>query len=202
MKKTENKVKEIIDYIEDKDIVINDSWFYHFSSFDIGKYRDIFNNGIRSRFNINRRISVDYSWNGSFYVSVTKKLIHGTLGQSSIWALFYPNIPMFIIDERVKAYKCRHVDYLNLFAVFMANSLLPIRMSDYIDEWQVFNLIKPEDIIGLQYAVSKLVTFDLSIFKNLLDIVNLLSEVGLDLPIYDFETCKEINKRKCLKLSI
>lgn len=202
MKKRVNEAREIINYIEDKDIIIDDRWFYHFSSFDINRYRYILKSGIRSRFNLDRSIYIDYSWNGSFYISVTKGLIHEKDDKSRIWSLFYPDIPAFIIDEKVKAYKCRYVDYLNLFALLIANSPLPIRMSDYVDEWQVFSLIKPTDIIGLQYAISKLVTYDLCNFKNLVDMVKLLSEINLDLPIYDFGTCKEINKRKCLELSL
>ena len=200
---TIQETKDIINFIEEGKVNISDRWYYHFSPFDLEKYRDILTSGIKSRFSKNGKIGLDYSWNGNFYISVIKRPnLEQSSNMPSVYSLFYPQSPMFIIDENIKSIKCRYVDYLNFLSVLLSNSILPFRFSDYIDEWHVFNIIKPQDIIGLQYAISSILFYDINNLRILIDIVKLLDEIGIDLPIYDFETCKEINKKKCLELKL
>ena len=191
---------KIIKDIEDKSININSKWFYHASNFDEGIYGNILINGIKSKF-LRGEFGKSYSFNGIFYISVMKALKEPI--QDSAWEGFYPFYPMFVI-EGISALLCKHLRFGNSLYDFFEDSFLPFRGSGYIDEYQVFNLIKPEKIVGMQFAIfeaTKCTKAYRLYLGKLFRLVKLLDELSKDVFVFDYSTGKEINKDKCLTLS-
>lgn len=194
---------EIVKQVEDKRIVkINDEWYYHASVYNKEKYRDILTSGIKSRFCKNGfKFKSAGGWNGQFYISLMKRDIDGIYSflESSWYSVLYGS-PRFIIDETIKTFK---TNYPIGNTPTLSNSFIPIRNSYYKDEWQAFYKILPSYILGVEYSISDLVNYYencLVYFNVLLDLVRLLSELNIDIPIYDFSSMLEINKSRVLLL--
>lgn len=193
---------ELVKYLEDKDIeFVNKDWFYHASIYEREKYESILTKGILSNVARDGLIrSKNGGWNGKFYISVVKRDVDGnnTILESAWYNVLYTS-PKFIISDKVKALKARSP---YMYSYTFSSSFIPIRNSMYKDEWHIFYKVKEEDIIGIVYNLSDQFNSyfkDEDYFNNLLEIVKILNKLGLDIPIYDYVSFKEINKDKCLK---
>ena len=60
---------EILKYIEDNDIKINNSWFYHATKHDSDIVKNILNEGIKSAYLRNEKGN---HFNGKYYISLCK----------------------------------------------------------------------------------------------------------------------------------
>ena len=183
-------MKKILDYIEDKNITINNDWFYHAMPFSHDNFLNALNNGILSPYLLQ-------GYNSSYrYVFVSR-------GNKSKYSAFtnhsiYPN---FIINESIDAIKADD----GYIKKLMYGGFHGLRFTSiYDDEYQVYKKINPEDIIGILFNLEKLITsykeksnYYLAI---LYDIVVLLNELKSTIPIIDYYTKKEINKQKVLSL--
>lgn len=194
---TQQELLDIVDYIEDKDMTINPNWYYHAAVLGKDEYRDILKHGIQSAFL--RKSNIYGKTNGRFYVCVAKNL---NMGPQSLYNSLM-NSPVFVLDERLRPLNMSGIKYFERFE----DTILPFRYCDGSkEEGQVFLKIPRSKIVALQYSLRKLSTshfcksFPTLDMKCARELVELLNELGLDLPFYDFSSKKEINKEKVLEL--
>lgn len=186
-----NDLFKIINDIEDKKCYINGNWYYHIFEYNKTESYNIFKQGIKSNFLLKKKSNGGY--NGIYYISLSKR----TNEDKQIYKLI-ENMPMFIIDENIKTI---HAKSSNKFGSFI-NSPLPLRTSQYNDEYQVFLKINPNRIKGINFKLYKnpntinQLKNDLIILKK---IVLYLKENNINMPIYDNSTKREINKEKVLQ---
>ena len=184
-------MKKILDYIEDKDITINNDWFYHAMPFSRANFLSTLNNGILSPYLLpDHNSSYQY-----VFVSRGNKSKYSAFTNHSI----YPN---FIINESIAAIK----DEASFIKKLFYGGFHGLRFTSmYDDEYQVYKKIKPQDIIGILFNLEKLITSNKDksnyYLTTLLDIVILLNELESTIPIIDYYTKKEINKQKVLSLT-
>lgn len=182
-------MKEIIDYIEDKNILIRDDWFYHAMPFSKKNYTSALNNGILSPYLLSCH-------NSSYrYVFVSRK------NQNSKHSAFenYSIYPNFIINNNIHGIKATDSFIKKLFY----GGYHGLRFTSlYDDEYQVYKKIGPEQITGFLFNLEKLTNkYDKKYYFTMLcDLVVLLNELDSSLPILDYYTSKEINKQKVLSL--
>ena len=183
-------MKEIIDFIEDKDIIIDDSWYYHAVPFSRDIYINILNNGILAPYLI--------SDNNSSYKYIFISRANGDKNGAFCNYSIYPN---FIINNNIKAIKFDD----SFVKKIIYNGFHNLKFTSlYKDEYQVYKTIKKEDIIGIIYNLDKLVNDyknESNYYFNILyDLVSLLNELDNTMPIFDYYTGKEINRQKVLSL--
>ena len=195
----QEELLNIIDYIEDKDMIINPNWYYHAANLSMNEYKSILLNGIQSAF---LRKSEKYGkTNGKFYVCVAKNL---NMGPRSLFNNLMSSL-VFILDENLKTLNMSNIKCFEIFE----NTILPFRYCDGCkEEGQVFLKIDKSKIIALQYSLKKWSSLDFNESHPVMDIkfvqklVYILNELNFDLPFYDFSSKKEINKRKVLELKL
>lgn len=184
-------MKKTLNYIEDKDILINEDWFYHAMPFSRNNYINVFNNGILAPYLLPNHHS-SYK-----YVFINRKNKNSTNSSFDNYSI-YPN---FIINNNINAIK---VDDSFIKKFIYCNFHRPKFTSLYDDEYQVYKKIKPENIIGILFNLEKLInTYDNknnTYFNLLCDLVRILNELNITIPIIDYYTSKEINKQKVLSL--
>ena len=87
-------MKEIINFIEDKDIIIDDSWYYHAVPFSRDIYINILSNGLSAPYWIKD--------NNSSYKYIF--LAHASANKNNAFCN-YSIYPSFIINNNIKAIK-------------------------------------------------------------------------------------------------
>ena len=200
------EILKIIKEVEDKKIEVNSKSFYYAKEFDAEKYKSILTKGIEADF-----IKKDafYDASGKYYITLTRNQNKYKDFSDSSYLRDINYSPLFIIDENIKAYKAKET---SLSRLMLTNTRLPLRGSFYVDEYQVYKKISKDSIVGIEFLiqniierriVSSRVIYEKSmvdILKELKNIVLLLEELKVDLPIYDYTENKEINKNKVLEL--
>jgi len=196
-------IEEIISFVEDKDIEINDNWYFHATADDIEVIKKIFDEGIKSSYLRNQKGN---HFNGQYYISLYKYniLVDGL----NLWLDKYPK---FVINGIKPLYADRRK--LNLRRMFI-NSRIPLRTSEWDGEYQQYLMIDTSKFVALGYDLSyilkdmycsdefaedKLQKEKLQLLKNIIQYMN---QINNPLPIYDFYTKREINKEKVLSLHI
>ena len=185
-------MKKILDYIEDKDIQINNDWFYHAMPFSRENYLSALNKGILSPYLLQNH-------NSSYrYVFVSRVNSNSKCSAFTNYSI-YPN---FIINDCVAAIKAEDSSIKKL----IYGGFHGLRFTSlYDDEYQVYKNIKPKDIIGILFNLEKLITSNKDksnyYLTILCDIVILLNELESTIPIIDYYTKKEISKQKVLSLT-
>ncbi|MBE6141059.1 MAG: hypothetical protein E7172_05990 [Firmicutes bacterium] len=184
-------MEQLLNYLEDKDIAINNDWFYHAIPFSHDNYLSVLNNGILSPYLLKNQNNL-YQY---VFVSCGNKSKYTAFTNYSI----YPN---FIIKENIAAIKSND----GYIKKLMYGGFHGLRFASmYDDEYQVYKKIKPEDIIGILFNLEKLITSNKEkpnyYLTILYDIVVLLNELESTIPIIDYYTRKEINKQKVLSLT-
>lgn len=181
---------DLINYIEDKDVFINKDWYYHGSSFSYDNYINILTNGLLAPYCIKD--------NNSLY-----KYIFLAKASDDKYSAFYNHsiYPNFIINNNIPAININD----SFIKKFIYNGFYGLKFTSlYKDEYQVYKIINKEDIIGIIYNIDKLINNYENksnyYFNILYDLVILLDELKIDIPIIDYYTRKEINKKKVLTL--
>lgn len=182
---TNTKLIEIINYIEEKDINIQNSWFFHGTSPDIETIEQILKEGIKSSYL--RKEKSNGGYNGKYYVSVSKVLKNS---EHSVYKLF-EHLPIFVLDNINPLPAKRHL----FDASWFMNSIIPIRYSVYDGEYHNFFKISPSKIVALAYNLS-FQNLDVERLQFLKRLVLCIEKNNLDLPIYDLSSKKEVNKEK------
>lgn len=189
------KPKKILSIIEDKDITLNDEWYFHATSDDINTIKNILEEGIKSGYLRNKKGN---SFNGQYYISLYKDIEEAKdLKDWLIWR------PKFIIQDISPYYADRHK---LIFRKLFINTRIPLRTSEWDGEFQQYLQIDPTKIVALEYSLSHMISnADTSItkwhLKFVREMVLCLQESNKDLPIYDMSSKREINKEKILSLT-
>lgn len=183
-------MERVLKHIEDKDISIDNSWFYHAMPFSKDNFTSVLKNGILSPYLLPNH--------GSSY-----RYIFVSRGNNDKYSAFanYSIYPNFIISGNINAIKAEDSIIKKLiYGGFHGLSFTSL----YDDEYQVYKKINPENIIGILFNLRKLITMykdESSHYLHILyDIVVLLNELGITIPIIDYYAYKEINKQKVLSL--
>ena len=185
-------MKKILNYIEDKDILIHDDWYYHAMPFSLDKYANVLKNGILSPYLLPNHNS---SYRYIFVSRANKESKYSAFANYSI----YPN---FIINGNIPAIKAED-SYIKklIYGGYHGMSFTSL----YDDEYQVYKKIRPEDIVGIMFNLEKFINqYENKTnhsFNILNDLVILLNELESTLPILDYYSGKEINKQKVLALA-
>jgi len=196
-------IEKLLNFIEDKEIEINNDWYFHATGDDIEVIKKILDEGIKSAY---LRGGKGNHFNGKYYISLYK---NNTLDRGlNLWLdkrpkLVINNISPLYADS--KKYNVRRI---------FINSKIPLRTSEWVGEYQQYMMIEPSKFVAIGYDLlyilndiycqnkntyEKLSKDKLELLKN---IILYLSKTNNPLPIYDFSTKREINKEKVLSLYI
>ncbi len=188
--------KEIINYLEDKDIKDDSYWFLHATENDIKIIDSILKEGIKSAYLRNDNKSTGF--NGKYYISLFQNNYHST----ALCKRFENNVK-FIIDDIRPYYVVRE----SKIRYFFINTRIPLRTSEYDGEYQQYLKIDSSKFVGIDYHLSRIL---LNLYKKELikeldfmkELVYVINENNNSLPIYDLSSHKEINKDKLLSLKL
>ena len=198
---TREKVLNMVKELEDKDIkYINKQWFYQASKYNYEKYKSILSDGILCNYLL---MNKSYKYNGPYYISIIRDL--GSEFKYSSYLQYLESVPMLILNENIDALPTLKETILGKLLI---NTKSTHRISEFDDEYQVPFKIETKDIIGIEFYFEKILKNSMqndkviTPFFELKSLVNLMNELNIDLPIFDYSTYKEINKDKVLKLQI
>lgn len=196
-------IEKIIHFVEDKDFDINDNWYFHATSNNAEVIKKILEEGIKSA---HLRNTKPNHFNGKYYISLYQ---YNTIGDGlNLWLDKYPK---FVIRDIEPLYADRKK--LNLRRIFI-NTKIPLRTSEWDGEYQQYLLIDTSKFVAIGYDLSYIFkdiycsdkTIEEKLQKEKLqllrDIIFYMNQTNSQLPIYDFSTKKEINKKKVLSLHI
>ena len=202
-------IKEMLNFIEDKNFDINENWYFHATAENIEIIKQIFIEGIKSAYLLeekNKNIRKQNPSNGKYYISLYKYTEFSDRINS--WLDTYPK---FVIEGITPLYANRK-EY-NIRRIFI-NTRIPLRTSEWDGEYQQYLMIEPSKIVALGYDLSYMLQeisqpdkiirekFQKEKLKLLRDIILYMGEIDNKLPIYDFYTKREINKDKVLSLNL
>lgn len=170
-----DKIYEKIDTIEEK-CKINFDWYYHSIPYDKENITSILTEGIKCGELLNSSGDV---YNGPYYISLSKI----TIPDNESFNYYTTFRPSFIIGE-IEPIKCvdnpLYYDYIKT---------KDPRRAGLDGEYQYYYFIKSSYIKGIVYNLPKLIEDgylgDRSLL-NLLELINLLEELDIDIPIYDY----------------
>lgn len=184
---------EVLSFIENVPIVLSNNYYYHAFVYDHDAFVNMINEGIKAPIYLDKSGQGN---NGLFYVSLSKNL--GC--KDSIYDKLN-SLPMFIINEKIFTFKTKN----GLPPTFsLMKSPLPIRYSDYEDEFQKFLKVKPKDILGIQFNLfsnvdDSNIRYSMAILQS---IINDLENENSNMPIIDGVTSRMINKNKVMSLNL
>lgn len=168
---------DIIDKVE-QECEISLDWFYHSPSYydrDIGK--SILTEGIKC--NELLKNGKKGRHNGLYYISLSKITI-----PDNACFYVYNNVPPSFIINGIEPIKCENNDeYLKYI-----DTKAPRRIGSYEDEYQYYYFIKNTYINGILFDLlntCKMKREEVQL-KKILDLISLLEELDMDLPIYDY----------------
>lgn len=141
------EAKEILSFIEDKDITANDNWYFHATRNDIEIIKKILEEGIKSAYLRNRKGN---HFNGQYYISLYKN----TEDAESL-NLWLSESPKFIIHDISPFYADRKKFK---FRRIFINTRIPLRTSEWDGEFQQYLKIEPFKIVALEYSLSHMLS--------------------------------------------
>ena len=186
------ELKNFLQFIEDKDIQNNPNWFFHATRNDIDVIKMILNDGIKCSHLLGR---IGNHFNGKYYISLYKYDNNPDLSN------FLIDSPKIIIDGISPYYADRKKFKIRKYFI---NTRLPLRTSEWDGEYQQYMRIDPSHFVGLEYSLSYLLSNQEYISDKqitfLKELVLYLEMQGINLPVFDLYSNKEINKEKVLYL--
>lgn len=189
---------EFLKFIEDKDIQVSDDWYLHATRADVSIVKSILSEGIQA--GCIRGVRGNH-FNGKYYISLFK----GNNKEDSLFKHFLEN-PKFIISGIHPYYADR--SKLRMRKMFI-QTRIPLRTSEWDDEYQQYLFIPPDKFVGLEYSLSYFLSNlenDSSKIRDKLKFLKSLlccmEDMNIDLPIYDFTSHCRINKKKVFSLHL
>lgn len=173
---------DFVEKIEEK-CEINLDWFYHSTHYKKEDYKNILEDGIKCNYLLNKTWSGKY--NGPFYISLSKITF---LDNITFLNYACSNNPSFIL-EGIQPIKCeRNVEYEKYI-----NTRDRRRIGNFEGEYQYYYWIKRNYIKGILFNLYQYVhNFQNAKHKQIiytekiLDLISLLEELDMDIPIYDY----------------
>ncbi len=160
-------------------------------------YKSILSEGIKCNYLLKRSWAGRY--NGPYYISLAKVTI-----PDNITFLNYVNDerPSFIV-EGIKPIQCKRDEAYLKYIDTKDNR----RVGNFVGEYQYYYWIKKQHIKGLVYNLYNYTHYKLYsgrrkiYIETLLELISLLTELNIDIPIYDYSRrdkilVHEINKEK------
>jgi len=190
------ETKEILSFIEDKDVKTSDDWYFHATKTDIGIIEKILDEGIKSSYLRNEKGN---HFNGQYYISLYKNI-----EESEGIKLWLNKSPKFIIQDISPFYADRSkFKFRKLFI----NIRIPLRTSEWDGEFQQYLEIDPSKIIAMEYSLSHMLSISDELISKqrllfLKEIALFLQKTNRNLHIYDLSSKREINKNKILSLNL
>lgn len=160
----------------EKECEINLDWFYHSTYYDKENITSILTEGIKCGELLN---SPGDSYNGPYYISLSKI----TTPDNECFAYEAAYKPTFII-EGIEPIKCVHNP---LYYEFIKTK--DQRRAGLKEEYQYYYFIKNIYIKGIVYNIFNLMEnsyYGHQSLLNFLELISLLKELDMDLPIYDY----------------
>ena len=192
---------DVINYIEDEITLYNDNPYYHAFTYSQEAFINMITEGIKAPILLGKK---GLGNNGLFYVCLAKK----SESKKSCYNM-QTSKPMFIINPKLKTYKARNYIEQGHYLLPFNKTFLPFRECQFDDEFHTFLIIKPKDILAIQYNL--FATFKKSNCTNeikkkqlliLKSIIEDLNSQSINLPIIDPSNNRKINKEKVLSLKI
>lgn len=190
----------IIDDIEEVS-EINLDWFYHSIPYNKNKYSSILTEGIKCNDLLDKPGCGVY--NGKYYISLSKITIPDNLAFQ--YYVSTTLAPSFIMNG-IEPIKCKSNNIINRFKYEKyIDTKDSRRMGSKDGEYQYYYFIQSTYIIGIVYNLLKIQDtyprLKKSSIVELAEIILLLEELDIDIPIYDYSRrdkvlVHEINKEK------
>lgn len=210
---------EIISQCYKTDIItIDKNNFYYAFKYSGTKLEKMLIDGIKSRHLLSfcdyDNSGYNSNSNGKYYVSISRKLNNDKMDRRYSYNN-YDYLPAFILKSNIKAIKTNPV-YYSEYQKYK-DTIIPKRTSCFLDEYQVFNKINKDNIIGIRYNLKDILLANCMHFKdidpdmcsyhineleNIIGMISILKSLNIDLPIYDLSVAKELNQEKILQLKI
>ena len=184
-----------LEKIDKDNIFKNPEWFYH--GYDFAMTSDILEEGILSKRHLNYPCP-NFGLNGKYYISIAKD----TATEDRALTGYINSGPLAILDN-LKVIKCKKSQFYRLFT----QTPLPLRYTAWSDEYQVYDKIGPDKIIGFECMVYDWVKKDrIFLLKRLRTMLEIMQNLKCDLPVYDFsrqegDKVHELDKKGFLELS-
>ena len=188
--------KELLNFIEDKDISVDENWYLHATKNDLETIKKILDEGIKSAYLQHKKGN---HFNGKYYISLYKS--NNATEELNSWLNDYPkfivnNISPFYADR--EKYNSRHM---------FINTRIPLRTSEWDGEFHQYLKIEPSKIVALEYSLSRILSNsnDSGAKEKLIFLKNMilcLEQLNKDIPIYDLSSNREFNKQNVLSLHI
>lgn len=184
-----------IEEVESKKLVKNLDWFYH--GFDFGDLANILEKGILAKKYLDFPTG-NFGLNGKHYISVAKD----TNKAGNALNKYKRNGPLVIVDN-IKAIECKREKIYEYFRL----TRLPLRYTEWDDEYQVYSKILPDKFVGLEcmaYEWAK--EGNIFLLRRLHSMLELMESLNCELPIYDYSReedgiVHEIDKEAYLRLN-
>lgn len=164
-----------IDKIEEK-CEINLDWFYHSTPYDIENITSILVEGIKCGELLG---DTGDSFNGPYYISLSKITIPDNESFD-----YYASYRLSFIIEEIEPIKCVH----NPLYFEYSHTKDP-RRPGLSGEYQYYYFIRNNYIRGIVYNLYNLIEYrnnEQQTLSDLQELICLLEELGIDIPIYDY----------------
>lgn len=170
-------------YKIEEECEINLDWFYHSAHYKKEDYRNMLIEGIKCNYLLNKSWSGRY--NGPYYISLSNITI-----PDNVTFLNYAcsNNPSFIL-EGINPIKCERILEYEKYI----NTKDKRRIGNFDGEYQFYYWIESKYIKGILFNLySYIKSFQKSKYKQtiyikkILDLISLLEDLEIDLPIYDY----------------
>lgn len=161
-------------------------WFYHAFFPEEKIFTSMLREGIKCRKLLTMSREYEFGHNGNHYISLSKMETNDDWN-SSYW--YYEDKPAFVING-VKARKCTYFSEYT----FLEMTRWPFRYSMFIDEYQAYKIITPDYFVGLRCSVLEWYQKNYEYYlKNLKQMIELMKEYNINLPIYDYTRAENLN---------
>lgn len=181
-----------------KNIKINPSWFYHQVTPDCLR-SIVLRKGICSRrkcMTKEEQKQHKVGWNGNAYISLAK--LDPSLTYESSYLRFITGQYALVLKDVVA--KKTHFS-MSPFLYHISKFPFPIRYSSWKDEYQAYDFIPLEHVVGIKLPEEELSYYlnEIRYFgetKNVDLFLEIMEELDIDIPFIDIEYQKEISKKQ------
>lgn len=156
----------------------NLDWFYHAFFYKKDNFQSMITQGIKCNKLLGKK-DCSGTYNGKYFISLSKIIISSKENSSFQNFLEWPG---FIVNG-IKATKCIQVSSPTI----LGNTIFPIRFSSNFDEYQSYQIVEPDRIIGLRCCLLNWYRKGLKTYlENIREMIFIMLEQGVELPIYDY----------------